>query len=453
MGPNRREFLTHAGVALALAALNGRDANAAPKPKGTRKKSEDWSAVRNEFRLTRQYIHLAPFYIASHPAPVRDAIEKYRRAIDENPVLTVDPAVFGPDTVAGIESAPETYLTQLVLEVIAEYLGGRAEEIALTGSTTMGLALVYNGLMLKPGQEILTTVHDFYPHHDSIRYAAERTGASVRKIALFDRFDGISEDLILDRVRSGIRPETRAFGITWVHSASGVKLPVRRIAEAVREANRGRDEADRVLLIVDGIHGLGVENETIAEIGCDFFIAGVHKWMFGPRGTGIIWARESTWARLKPTIPSFIANELWDAWEQGQSPRGPTRASWISPGGFHAFEHQWAMAEAFRFHGRLGRARIAARTHELNDQCKEELARMPHVKLHTPRGNRLSAGLICFDVDGMRPEQVVHRLLQRKIIMTRTPYATSYARIAPSILLMPEDIETTLRAIRALASG
>jgi selenocysteine lyase/cysteine desulfurase len=87
----------------------------------------------------------------------------------------------------------------------------------------------------------------------------------------------------------------------------------------------------------------------------------------------------------------------------------------------------------------------------LNDQCKEGLARMRHVKLRTPRGNNLSAGIICFDVEGMKPEEVVKRLLARRIIASTSPYAASCVRLAPSLLNSPEEIETTLREIRALA--
>ena len=233
----------------------------------------------------------------------------------------------------------------------------------------MGLALVYHGLPLKAGQEILTTAHDFYPHHESIRLATERAGASMRKIALFDSFDAISEDAIVNRIRSALRPNTRAVGITWVHSSSGLKLPIRHIANAIKEVNAGRDESDRILLIVDGVHGFGVEEENVAELGCDFFVSGTHKWVLAPRGTGIIWAHEETWAMLRPTIPSFIANEVERAWMGNRAPQGPTRASWVSPGGYQAYEHQWAMVEAFGFHQQIGRKIVSERIHELNEQC------------------------------------------------------------------------------------
>ncbi|MBA2483326.1 MAG: aminotransferase class V-fold PLP-dependent enzyme [Nitrosomonas sp.] len=395
-------------------------------------------------------MHLAPFYISSHPRPVREAIEKYRHLIDANPVLTVDAAVFGSDSMDGLTKTEMPYLTQIVREAAAEYIGGNAEDIALTDSTTMGLSLVYNGLMLNPGEEMLATVHDFYPHHESIRFAAERTGALTRRIALFDSFETISEEEIVVRIRKAIRPNTRTLGITWVHSSSGVKLPVRAIAAALDDINRKRDEQDRVLLIVDGVHGFGVEDENVAALGCDVFISGTHKWVFGPRGTGIIWATKAAWARMKPIIPSFIADDLWDAWKANRLPVGVTNATWMTCGGFKPFEHQWAMADAFWFLRQIGRKRIAERTYVLNDQCKEGLATMKGVKLYTPRGHHLSAGIICFDIEGMRPDDIKRRLLEHNIIITKTPYRPSYARLAPSILSSPEEIDRVLREIRTV---
>lgn len=396
---------------------------------------QDWSDVRDEFDLSRDYIHLGAFYLSSHPRAVRDAIAKHRRALDDNPFLYVSNQLF--ELPAQIRAAA------------AQYLGGMAEEVALTDSTTMGLAFVYHGLPLKAGQEILTTSHEHYSHLESIRYAAERAGASVKKISPFDSLETITEAEIVERIRGALSVRTRVVGITWVYSGSGLKLPVRRIADAIADVNRGRDEADRILLVVDGVHGLGVEDETVARMGCDFFIAGTHKWMFGPRGTGIIWGTANNWEMMRPTIPTF---ELapFQAWRCDES-QPVTQASYLTPGGFHSFEHLWSLPAAFAFHRRIGRARIAQRTHALNEQCKEGMARMPRVKLHTPRERNLSAGIICFDIEGKSPEEVAVRLLERRIICSVTPYGIPCARVSPSILNSPEEIEATLRELRALA--
>jgi selenocysteine lyase/cysteine desulfurase len=81
---------------------------------------------------------------------------------------------------------------------------------------------------------------------------------------------------------------------------------------------------------------------------------------------------------------------------------------------------------------------------------KEGLTRMPHIQLYTPRDENLSAGIVCFDVKGMKPEQVVKRLLDQRIVASTTPYRVSYARVACSVVNTPQDVDTVLRAIRQL---
>lgn len=441
MPVNRRNFLIGSSISLAAGSLMRAPARADEGKSGSAQYA-DWGAVRRQFDLSPDYIHLGLFYLTSHPRPVREAIEKYRRELDANPFVTVESSLF---------ESPEKNMPLKVCNTIARYIGGDPNDIALTQNTTTGLALLYHGLPLREGDEVLTTNHDHFVHHESIRLATSRCGATWRKIPLFDSYDSISADQIVDRIRKGIGPKTRVVGVTWVHSASGLRLPIRRIADAVAEANAGRDEKDRVLLFVDGVHGVGVEDPNIVAMGCDAFSAGTHKWIFGPRGTGFVWAKPATWTKLRPIIPTFTALELFKAWGEEKEPTPPARAAWFSPGGFQAFEHHWALPEAFQFHQEIGSARITARIHELNHQMKEGLARMSHIQLYTPRDETLSAGMACFDVKGMNAQDVVNRLLDQKIIASTTPYRVSYARLACGIVNSPEEVERTLAAVRRLA--
>ncbi|MBY8854492.1 aminotransferase class V-fold PLP-dependent enzyme, partial [Saccharothrix sp. MB29] len=82
------------------------------------------------------------------------------------------------------------------------YLGGQPDEVALTSSTTMGLALVYHGLVLKPGQEVLTTTHEFYPHYEAMRLACEKWGATMREIPLYESSRDFSVDEAVARIRA-----------------------------------------------------------------------------------------------------------------------------------------------------------------------------------------------------------------------------------------------------------
>lgn len=438
---SRRKFLvTSSLAAAAVAAKPVHRAGSSPSaPVGM---TSGWDAIRAQFDLDPAYTHLGLFYISSNPRPVREAIDAYRRKLDANPFLTVERSMF---------EKPEDNIPMKACNAIASYIGGKGEDIALTPNTTTGLSLVYHGLPLKPGDEVLTTAHDHYVHHESIRLSAERNGATWRKIALFDSPDTISADEIVDRIRKGISQRTRVVGVTWVHSSTGLKLPIRRIADAIAEINRERDAATRVLLVVDGVHGIGVENPDIVAMGMDAFAAGTHKWMFGPRGTGFAWAKPEVWASMRPLIPTFTSLDVFDAWAAGKPAQGPPRASWFSPGGFWAFEHYWALPAAFAFHAAIGPARITGRIHELNTQMRDGLAKMPKVVLYTPRSQELASGIVCFDVKGMKQTEVVEALLDRhRIIASTTPYGVSYARVSLGIQNTPAEVERTLAAIRAL---
>ncbi len=446
---NRRDFVATVGLTLVGgAAARVSAANepiAAPAVDG----NSDWASVRAQFDLAPDWLHFSQFYMVSHPRPVREAIERYRRMLDAQPFTTIEHGM-GFDSFLG-DAAQQDPFPVRVQQAAAGYVGGKPEEIALTDSTTQGLAVIYQGLTLKPGDEVLTTTHDHYVHHEAIRLAVEKSGARWRRVPLYDDPATASADEMVENLKRAIAPHTRVVGITWVHSSSGVRIPVRALAQMVAEANTGRGKNEQVLVVLDAVHGFGNQQEQLAQLGVDFAAAGTHKWIFAPRGTGIVWAPERNWGLLRPTIPTFYELEPFAAWADQRPPKAPTGMSRISPGGFKAYEHQWAMAEAFEFHARIGRKRVADRIAALNTQCKEGLAKIPRVKLLTPRDPALSAGLIAFEVEGQSANETVHKLHARKVIASSSPYKISKARLAPTLVNDEREVEAALQAVRAIA--
>ncbi|QPD06385.1 MAG: Aminotransferase class V [Candidatus Nitrospira kreftii] len=432
---DRRGFLVRTGLALTAAVLaeacsHTLASQPAPQPKFT-----NWEDLRTQFALSPRLIHLAAFFLASHPTPVRKAIERHRDGLDADPI--------------GYWFEQEDKQEAKVLRAAADYLNADPTDIALTDSTTMGLGLLYGGLQLRRGQEILTTTHDHYSTEVSLRLRAERTGATVRQSPLYRALKTVTRDEIVESLRKGISPATRIVAVTWVHSSTGLKLPIHDMALAIQSINRSRDEQDRIIFCVDGLHGLGVEDFSVSELGCDFLVAGTHKWMFGPRGTGLVWGHPKAWPMTQATIPTF-SGQAYELWMENKSSKDLPPSVHMTPGGFHSFEHRWALDEAFKFHQTIGKSRVAERISALNQQLKQGLASMRHVTLHTPMSQDLSAGIVCFDVDGIEPRAVVEKLRQRSIVGSVTPYATKYVRLAPSLINSPKEIETTLEEIRKL---
>ncbi|GAB1510279.1 aminotransferase class V-fold PLP-dependent enzyme [Actinophytocola sp. KF-1] len=411
----RRAVLT-AGLATALAACTT-TGQAPPAP--ARFDPADWDDVRALFPLDPDLVHTAAFVLAAHPKPVAEAIERHRAGLDT-------------DTEAYLHShgTAEAELRKTA----AAYLGGTPDQVAFTDSTTLGLGVLYSGMRLRAGQDVVTSTHDFAAHHAALDLMARRTGATVRKVPLYDDPRTATAADVVARLRNAITAHTRVVAITWVHSSTGVRLPVPAIAAMLADVNARRAPEDRALLCVDGVHGFGAVDIAVADLGCDFFSSGTHKWLFGPRGTGVLWGR--AWEALDQHIPTFS--------------EGPSPGARFTPGGYHSFEHRWALKEAFELHARIGRGRIAERIAVQATRLKEGLAEIPSITLITPDDPEMSAGIVCCEVDGMDAFNAVVALRQAGVVASVTPYAQQYLRFGPSIVTTPEQVDKVVAAASAL---
>ena len=369
----------------------------------------DWESVRAQFPLDPAMAQFAAFVLSPHTAQVDAAIDHHRGrlALDTEGTL-----LEGSD------------LENAVRRAAADHSGGTPGQYALTDSTTMGIATMYGGLALSADDEVLSTTHDFFSTEDSLRLLTQRTGAQVSRVTLYDQPWQANVDEMVSRLLAGLTPRTKVVAVTWVHSSTGVRLPIKEIGEAID---------GRALLCVDGVHGFAAVDVDLPDLGCDFLSAGTHKWLFGPRGTGILWGRD--WDPLTELIPSFS---------------GPDEGARLSPGGYHAFEHRWALDQGFAFHQKVGRAAAVQRTVEQASQLKEGLTGARGIRVVTPADPEVSAGIVCLDVEGLPPGNGVYELRQLGIVASATPYQKSYLRLGPSIVTTPEQVDAAVEAVAGL---
>ena len=411
---DRRTFLKLAGVVAASLPLG---AARLPQALAANTTDDPWTGFKQLFNQDPDYLHFSNFLVASHPRPVREAIERYRAQIDRNPGLAMD------------WDLEETWKREgQVREWAGRYLKAAPPQIALTGSTSEGLAMIYGGIKVRPDQEILTTVHEHYATQNVLDFRVLKEGTQVRRITLFERASQVSADEVVGNIQRNIRPNTRVLGMTWVQSGSGVKLPIGEIGKLVDEHNRNRDDKDRMLYVVDGVHGFGVENLDFPDMHCDFFIAGTHKWMFGPRGTGLVCARNPENKYVTPMVPTFSEDKDF--------------ATIMTPGGYHAFEHRWAADEAFKLHLQLGKAPVQARIHGLNAELKAQLLAHPQIELVTPRSPELSAGFTFFRVKGQDSDRVAAYMQKNRVVIDAVDRDVGpVIRTAPGLLNNSDEIQ------------
>jgi selenocysteine lyase/cysteine desulfurase len=400
----------------------------------------DWGPVTEAFALDREWSDFTAFMLSSHPRPVRDAIAYYSAKIDERPEWAELEALKPPDQnrVFGVKKA------------LSGYLGGQDIEFALAPNTTTGLGLLFSGLQVRPGDEILMTAHDHYSQHESARRKAEKCGAAVRLISLYDDGAPVTDDQLVDRVRAGLTERTRVVGLTWVHSGTGVRMPIRKAVDAIRDWCGSRSAP---LIVVDGAHGVGVIDDDLPSLGADFVVSGIHKWLHGPRGTGFVWGRADRWRYVESTVPTFeLDGEVFEAWVRGTRLR-PGRASFVSPGGFVAYEYLYAVPHALSFLADIGRSAVSSRIAELNTRLREGLHDIAGARLITPLSAAQAAGIVCFTVPGLANDHVVSELGRRRVRAASTPYPRSYVRLAATIANTYDDIDRALTAVADIASS
>lgn len=397
----------------------------------------DWRDVRALFELDPDVVHLSAFILAPHSRPVREAIERHRRGLDRDP-RDYHAANVGEE--------------QRGAHAAAQQLGTSPDLIALTDSTSMGLGLLIGGMRLQAGDEVLVTAHEHYMAHESVRYATDRAGARVRTIELFPPTapERATAKGVVAAIEQAITRSTRLVVVTWVQTASGIRLPLREIADVVARANRGRPAPERALLLVDGAHAIGAGPIAIERTGCDAFVTSGHKWLLGPRGTGLAWATEEAWTRMTPIIPSWD-DRLFGPWIDGavgSAPPGPA----FTPGGYHSFEHRWALADAFELQRQVGVERIGARIEALAARLRDGLADVRGVVVHAPPEAELRSGIVCFTVAGADPATVVRRLRdEHGVDASVAPYPVAYARLGTCWINTEQEVDAAVDAVASVA--
>lgn len=392
----------------------------------------NWEKIRTYFSLDTSLTHLGAFWLSSHPEPVRKSIENYRAELDKNPVFYL------------LDN--EEVLENAVRKSIAEYIVADEDNIVLTGSTTEGLALFLAGWSLSSDDEILTTTHEHYSAFASVDYLAARTGATINRVTLYDNSE-INEKEILSVFEQSITLNTRLIVITWVHSCSGVRIPIEKMCALVCAINDTRNSKDRIGICIDGTHGFGAIRINISELQCDLFVSSCHKWLNGPRGTGFVYVSNFGAKCIKEIVPCF--SRLAIGRFMGKSGLEYEKIyNRLTPGGFHAFEHRWAIPEAIRFADSIGQSAIEQRILELAGYLKNELKQIESVRVITPIEANISAGIICFEIIGMKPESTIRQLRNQGIVASVSPYRVQYARFTPTYYNTESDLINALSAVK-----
>jgi isopenicillin-N epimerase len=400
----RRQFVRHAGAAAALAWPARLDALV--QALHDSRARDPWPVVRAAFLIPDDRIYLNVGTLGPQPRVVVDAVVEHTRRV----AMTYPPGVDWADLKARVGA----------------FLNGDPAGFVFPRNTTEAMNFVANGLELGPGDEVVTTTHEHIGGLCCWQLLAQRRGVRLRQLDL--PVPAESADQLFDVLRRAITPRTRVISVSHVTFTNGTIMPVTEIAALCR--------ARGIICVVDGAHPPGMMHVDLRAIDADFYATSPHKWLCAPQGSGLLYLREEWRTRLWPTI----ASGGWDDMELGAQ----------------RFNHLGSMDEsrlagldaALRFQQTVGSARIEARVRELGTYLHDALARVPHLRIASPRDPSLGIGLVSFSIDGVDSLELQRRLGAANV-RTRvvSEYGYGWMRLSPHVYNTFEELDRAVELI------
>jgi cysteine desulfurase / selenocysteine lyase len=424
----RKEFLKSiAGTVAGAAMLPGLRLGAATTTGGMMLPPIDpsdesfWKLLRDEFPLTHERAYMNTGGLGASPYVVIDAVKAKTDELERI-----------------CETGHDEELWKRLKESAGALLGCTADELAFTRNTTEGINIVANGLPLAKGDEIITTTQEHVGNAMTWIGLEKRAGTVMKFFVPSVQ----SQQENLDRIEKLITRRTRLISIPHVLTTTGLIMPVKEITRLARSKN--------IWFFVDGAQSAGMMPFDLHDLGCDAWATSGHKWLMGPKETGLLYVRKE----MLDTIAAKFIGAYSDGppgfdFEKGTLTLNPTAQRYEY--GTVSTPLRVGLGAAIDFVQRIGIENVWKRDKALSTRLFEELRLIPGVKVLSPENDAMRSAMITLMHEKMPYQELEERLNTYKL-RTRPVSEGGLAalRISLHVYNMPDEVDRVLEGVRSV---
>ncbi len=374
-----------------------------------------WYYIQQSFTVSSGIINLNNGGVSPAPRSVQEAMKRYYDYSNE---------------------APSYYMWRILDQGreplrarLAEIAGCSKEEIAINRNSSEGLETVIFGLTLEKGDEIVAAKQDYPNMVNAYKQRELRDGIKMVWINL--ELPSEDEDYLVQQYVNAFTSKTKVVHITHIINWNGQIIPVRKIADEAHK--RG------IQVIVDGAHSFAHFDFKIPNLGADYFAASLHKWLYAPIGSGLLYVKQN---RIKNLYPLFAAPNAQD-----------DNIRKFEALGTRPFFIEQAIGKAIDFHHMIGIERKQKRLHYLKNYWMERVKSIPGVILNTSLNYKWGCAIGNVGIEGKKPSELDSFLLNNYKIHTVAIEWENIkgVRITPNVYTTTKDLDFLVEGIRQFA--
>lgn len=377
-----------------------------------------WGEIGRAFSVDRGLINLNNGGVSPSPTYVQEAMKRRLDFSNEAPAYTMWRI---------LEPRIETVRAR-----IAALWDVDAEELAITRNASESLQICQFGIDLKAGDEVLATTQDYPRMITTFRQRERREGIRLRQFSIPTPCE--DPQAIVRLYEEHVTEQTKLILVSHMVFLTGQILPVREVAALGRRLG--------IPVIVDGAHAFAHFDFKLSDLECDYYASSLHKWLFAPHGTGLLYVRRDKIA------------DLWPLMAASDEMSGDIRK--FEEIGTHPAANRLAISEALHFHEELGPERKEARLIELRDYWANRLLEHDSVRLNTSLKEGFACGIANVSIEGMDHRALADQLFRKhKILVVAIGHEECTGlRVSPSVYTTKRELDRFCDAVEeAIKNG